>query len=98
MPGKGRPFKKGQSGNPSGLGRAHSDVVALARTYTVPAVHRLAYWLESKNASASVAAASILLDRGWGKPAQALTGPQGAPLLPTIVVHRERRELLPPQD
>ncbi len=34
------------------------------------AISRLAYWMGSDNAKASVAAANILLDRGYGKSLQ----------------------------
>jgi hypothetical protein len=42
----------------------------LARKHTAEAVERLTHWMRSDNASASVAAANALLDRGYGKPAQ----------------------------
>lgn len=66
----GRPFKKGQSGNPGGLPKGLAEVKGLARTYTVEAISRLAEWMKSDNAKASVSACAVLLDRGWGKPQQ----------------------------
>ncbi len=49
----------------------------LARVYTPEAIERLAFWLKSDNAKASVSAAAILLDRAWGKPPQSHTGEDG---------------------
>lgn len=63
-------FKPGVSGNPGGLPKGAADVRALARSYTKRAVERLAEWMESDNAKASVAACVGLLNRGWGMPQQ----------------------------
>lgn len=85
--GRGRPFRKGQSGNPGGRPKEAEDVKALARQHTQEAVERLVFWMRSDNAKASVTASSGLLDRGWGKAAQALTGSDGEPLLPKVIKH-----------
>jgi Family of unknown function (DUF5681) len=76
------PFVKGQSGNPGGRPKELSDVVQLARGYTGPAVQTLAKIMGQSKASATarVTAAIALLDRGWGKPSQAITGEGGGPL------------------
>ena len=70
-------WQKGESGNPGGRPREEAEVKALAREHTRAAVDRLAHWLQSENAKASVAAAIALLDRAYGKPAQAVTGGDG---------------------
>lgn len=72
-------FKKGQSGNPGGRPKDVGEVKDLARKHTKDAVERLVHWLHSDNPKASVSAASVLLDRGWGKAAQSVahTGPDG---------------------
>ena len=74
------PFKKGQSGNPGGRPKENDEVRLLARQHTPAAIERLAFWLASDNAKASVSAASALLDRAWGRPPQAVTGPDGEAL------------------
>lgn len=65
-------FEKGKSGNPGGRPRENNEVKALARQHTKTAIERLSYWLMSDNPKASVAAAIALLDRGFGKPTQAI--------------------------
>ena len=68
------PFKKGQSGNPGGRPKEEVAVRDLARAHTVEAVERLVHWMRSDNAKASVSASVGLIDRGWGKPTQPLSG------------------------
>lgn len=54
------------------MAKALADIRSLARTHTKMAVKVLVGIAKSPNAadSARVAAASALLDRGWGKPKQ----------------------------
>ena len=66
------PFKKGQSGNPGGRVGIPAEVRELARKHTTDAIKRLAHWMNSDDPRASVAACNALLDRGYGKPQQAL--------------------------
>lgn len=75
-------FQKGQSGNPGGRPKENDEVKALARQYTPEAIERLAFWMRSDNAKASVSACSSLIDRAWGKPAQAHehSGHDGGPI------------------
>ena len=64
-------FQKGQSGNPGGRPKASHDIAALARTYTPEAMAALRDAL--KDPRQKVAAACAILDRGYGKPTQAVT-------------------------
>jgi hypothetical protein len=77
-------FRKGQSGNPGGRPRAEREVRELAQAYGPRAIRRLAGLMRSTNERVAVAAASALLDRGYGKPFQAVTGKDGTPLFPVI--------------
>jgi hypothetical protein len=44
-----------------------ADVRILAREHTAAAIKRLKHWLDSDNERVSLAAATALLERGWGK-------------------------------
>jgi hypothetical protein len=70
-------FQKGQSGNPGGRPKL-TEAQKQAREHTVQAIQTLVAMLE--NPKQAVAAAVALLDRGWGKPAQEVTGADGGPL------------------
>lgn len=74
--GPGRPFRKGQSGNPGGRPKELKHVQELARRYTDEAIKTLAEIMRNSNepARARAAAAEALLDRGWGKALQHLEG------------------------
>lgn len=64
------PFAKGKSGNPGGKNKVPRAISDLAKAHSRESIERLAFWLASDNAKASVAAAIALLDRAWGKPSQ----------------------------
>lgn len=65
------PFQPGQSGNPAGRRREDSSLREMARAHTEAAINTLVEAL--KNERNCVAAAQALLDRGWGKPVQAIS-------------------------
>lgn len=74
-------FQKGQSGNPGGRPK-DAELREACRAHTTLAIKTLVSVMKAKRspANAKVAAAIALLDRGYGKPAQAITGPDGGPV------------------
>ena len=75
MPGKGRPFQKGVSGNPGGRPKVLGDVQELARQRSPEAINTLVKIMQNEKAppAARVVAANSLLDRGYGKPTQPIS-------------------------
>jgi hypothetical protein len=70
--GPGRPFKKGESGNPAGSKPRDPELQALAREYSVPALRRIISIMESPATEDDTAlrAAGMIIDRGYGKAPQ----------------------------
>ena len=70
------------------MARAVVDIRSMARTHTEKALKTLAAIMRQTKAppAARVAAAQALLDRGWGKPTQVVTGDESG--LPITVIHR----------
>jgi Family of unknown function (DUF5681) len=68
----GERFQPGVSGNPAGRQKALREVAAAAREHTVEAIATLARIMRDTKttAAARVNAATVLLDRGWGKAPQ----------------------------
>jgi hypothetical protein len=81
-------FKPGQSGNPGGRPKTIAEVRDLARAKTAEAIEALAHIATAgESEAARVSAAVALLDRGWGKAPQAITGEGGeGPVLADIRV------------
>lgn len=81
-------FRKGASGNPGGRPAGLQRVSELAREHTEAALAVLVEIAHSPKAPASarVAAASALLDRGWGKPPQATEHSGQVDLTPSVKV------------
>ncbi len=69
------PFVKGRSGNPHG-GKKRAPILAeieeLARRAAPDAIDRLKHWLKDQDGRISVKAAEVLLNRGFGTPAQTI--------------------------
>ena len=96
-------FKPGVSGNPGGRPKKAetietrkiiADVKELAKEMTPKAMKALEGVLDSETAppAAKVSAASVILDRGWGKPKQSIEGQVGLTLERTILMATEREE------
>ena len=66
------PFKPGQSGNPNGQPLKYPDVAALAKVHTVEAIQAIVDLMRSVAPIIRLKAACAVLDRGWGKPRQAV--------------------------
>lgn len=85
--GEGGRWLPGQSANPGGRKRETAEVRELARQHTKAAIQALAdIMADGDKDAARVAAAEALLNRGWGRPEQAvqLEGADGESL--TVVV------------
>jgi hypothetical protein len=78
------PYKPGESGNLNGRPKVNAFVRDLARQHTEAAIQALV--LSLTDDKQRVAAAQALLDRGWGKPVQEVSGPDGVPLLGDITI------------
>ena len=64
------------------MAKATAEIRSLARVHTKRAIKVLAGIMAEPKAPAAarVSAAGLLLDRGWGKAAQPITGEDGGPL------------------
>ena len=72
-------FQPGQSGNPGGRVGVDPKVREAARQYTEQAMAVLGQALNHEDARIAIKAAEVLLDRGWGKPTQPLSGASDEP-------------------
>jgi hypothetical protein len=77
----GRPFQRGVSPNPGGRSKVARDIQALAQQHGPAAISTLAQALKSRNERVRVAAAAILLDRGYGRAPQTIATEGQTPLV-----------------
>jgi hypothetical protein len=61
-------FEKGNKANPGGRPKLPVEVREKAQSYTIECIEKLIEWVRSDNATASVRAAEVILNRGWGTP------------------------------
>lgn len=88
-------FQPGQSGNPGGRSKESSRIKALAASHAESAIKKLVAIMEtSADEETVIRAAQALLDRGLGKPAQAIIG--GDEDDPTIKVETIAIKLVTP--
>jgi hypothetical protein len=91
---KTMPFAPGKSGNPGGRPQVAAGVRELARKHTRDAVTTLAELMNgAQSEQARIMAANSLLDRGWGKPTQTISGDENVDreVLETACEKRSRR-------
>ena len=85
-------FPKGQSGNPGGRPKVLGEVQELARQHAPSVIAEFARLaLKPKNETARIAAIRELLDRGYGRPRQAMevSAPAADPLDPLRLLMEE---------
>ena len=66
----GKPFQKGQSGNPGGRPKINRTIRALARAETAESFAIIKALRKSKDERVAFAAAQEMLNRAWGKPTE----------------------------
>jgi hypothetical protein len=67
----------GRVGEPHRSAKDHHEIRKLARTYGREAFLHLVKVMRGRSPKLAVMAAGLILDRAYGKPAQALTGADG---------------------
>ena len=72
--GRGRPFQKGQSGNPGGRPKVAPEVRELAKEHGPQAFARVIKLMDSKDESLALAACKEVLNRVYGRSPQPLVG------------------------
>ena len=70
--GRGKPFVKGQSGNPSGRPKANPEVKEILKAASVGAARRLVELSQSDVLKIALQASSEILNRTEGKPRECL--------------------------
>jgi hypothetical protein len=88
-------WKPGQSGNPNGRAKAEVDIAALARVHGPRCVQIVVDLLKDRDSKIRLAAATVLLDRGFGKPKQEINATaDGTLTLHLVAAQTIGRELL----
>lgn len=79
-------FKKGQSGNPGGRPKVVTAIKELAQQHGPTAFQRVLELVASDDERVALAASQEVLNRAYGKPVQALSGPEGESLLTGVQI------------
>jgi hypothetical protein len=82
-----KPWRKGSSGNPAGRPPAPVDIAALARQHGPRCVAVAAELLDDPDPRIRLAALVALLDRGFGRPVQAVAGQNDMPTILQLMHH-----------
>jgi hypothetical protein len=92
-------FEKGKSGNPGGRPKALREVEEVARQHTPMAIRTLATIAKDEDAppAARVSAATTLLDRAWGKPAQTIHAKHSAETDPAELTDEQLANIASPR-
>jgi hypothetical protein len=74
-------FRPGFSGNPNGRPKIAAEVAELAQQHGPEAIQKAVQIMRhAKDPRVVLAAVELILNRGFGRPLQALAGPDGQPL------------------
>ena len=73
----GKGWTPGRSGNPKGRAPAEVDIAALARVHGPRCIEVAVALLDDQDSRIRLGAVNALLDRGFGRPVQAITSPDG---------------------
>ena len=73
----GKGWTPGRSGNPSGRAKSEIDIAELARKHGPRCIAVAVELLDDPDSRIRLGALNALLDRGFGRPVQAITSPDG---------------------
>ncbi len=73
----GRPFVKGQSGNPGGRKPIPQSIKDLARASAADAIQMAVELMNHADPNVRIKALNVILDRAYGKAPQPMTGEDG---------------------
>jgi hypothetical protein len=71
-------WKPGQSGNPSGRPKGLTAIMRAYQAAEPEARERLLQLMRSEDGNVALKAAQYVIDRAYGKPVQAVSGPDGS--------------------